>query len=185
MPASIDIEHIRNILYSWPEIAMILLYNNFYDKLIRIADIHTRDRQASEDVLQEVFADVWRRHKEIGQKKDESIQRYLIKAVQYHSITHYKKRVKTSEQETQYFYANETNPPEYSVEASIIADESRRFLRLIVGTLPPREKECFLMQIDGMRVKEIARRLGITVKAVERSLTSARKRLRGFSGVVL
>src|SRR5688572_501766 len=100
MSASINNDHFRNTLYSWPEIALILLYENFYHKLLRIADMHTRDRQASEDVLQEVFVDIWKRHKQIGQRRDEPIERYLVKAVQYHSITHYRNRVRTAERET-------------------------------------------------------------------------------------
>lgn len=183
MSASFNNAHIRNLLESWPEMAIVLLYDNFYDQLLRIADIHTQERQSSEDVLQEVFAEVFKRHKEIAQKRDEPILRYMIKAVQFHSISHYRHRVSVSARETQYFYSQIDPEGDYSADRNIISHERKRFLRLIVGTLPPREKECFLMQLDGMRVKDIARRLSISVKAVEANLTSARKRLRAFSGV--
>ena len=181
MPASIDNELFRNLLLSWPEKALVLLYQEYYDSFIRIADLHTRDRSVSEDVLQEVFADIWRKHKSLGQKRDESIQSYLIKAVEYHSITLYKKNTKNAERETQFYYSNVSNLSESPAEAGIIAAEKQSFLRLILATLPPRERECLSLQVDqAMSVKDIARRLGITKKAVERSLTSAKKRLKKF-----
>ena len=181
MSAFIDNNDFRKILKTWRESAIILLYNNFYDRLILVADMYTRDRHVSEDVVQEVLVDVWKRHEEISQMQDEPIERYLIKAVQNHSITHYKRLVKKSEGETQYFYFNSQYSSEYPAESEMVSDERRRILRLVLATLPPRERECFMMQAhQGMRVKDIARRLGITVKAVERNLTSARKRLRRF-----
>lgn len=181
MPVSINNELFRNLLFSWPEKALVFLYDDFYDSLIRIADMHTHDRKAFEDVLQEVFADVWQKHKSLGQQRDQSIQTYLIKAVEYHSISLYKKNAKTAERQTQYFNAHRANFFEYPAEASIISAEKQSFIRLILATFPLRERECLLLQIDhGMTVKEIARRLGITKKAVERSLTSAKKRLKKF-----
>lgn len=181
MPASINNELFRNLLFSWPEKALVLLYQEHYDSLIRVADMHTHDRHASEDVLQEVFADVWQKHKTLGQQRNESIQNYLIKAIEYHSISYYKNNTKKAERERQYFYANPGNTHEYPAEAGIISAEKQSFLRLIVGTLTPREKECLLLQIDyRMPVKDIAARLGITKKGVERNLTSAKKRLKKF-----
>jgi len=165
--------------------AMVLLYNNYYDSLIRIADMHTHDRQASKDVLQEVFADVWQKHKLLGKQRDESIQHYLIKAVQNHSISFHNKKAKKEEHEREYFYSQSNNLTENPAEASIISTETQLFIRVMLGTFPLRERQCLLMQIDhGMRVNEIAQRLGISKKSVERALTCARKRLKKFGGVI-
>jgi RNA polymerase sigma factor (sigma-70 family) len=181
MPASINNEFFRNLLFSWPEKALALLYQEYYHKLIRVADMHTHNRQASEDVLQEVFADIWQKHKILGRLRNQSIQTYLIKAIEYHSITSYKRNSKKGERERQYFYDTAGSALEYPAEAAIISKEKHTFIRLVIGTLPPREKECLLLQIDyRMSVADIARRLGISKKAVERNLTSAKKRLRKF-----
>src|SRR5688500_2561886 len=176
----IDNEQFRNHLYSWPEKALVFLYDHYYDQLIRIADMHTQDRGASEDVLQEVFADVWQKHKVLGQQRSESIQAYLIKAVAYHSITFYKKKSKAAGRQLEYLYDNRSNLFQ-SAEAEMISAEKRTFARMILGTFPLRERQCLLMQIDEeMSVKDIAKRLHVSNKAVERSLSSARKRLKRF-----
>ena len=66
-----------------------------------------------------------------------------------------------------------------SVEANIIELEISREIREIISTFPRREKECLLMKIDKeMTTEQIAVELNVSKKAVERSVTSANKRLR-------
>lgn len=178
MSTSINDEHFRNTLYSWPEMGLILLYENFYWRLLRIADIYTRDRQSSEDVVQEVFLDIWRRHKQVGAKRGEPLERYLVKAVQYSSIVHYKKRVKSQKREKEYYYSNFSAVDDDALERRPINDQG--LMKLIAETFPSRERECLLLRMDGVPIEDIARKLGVTKKAVERSLTSARKRFKRF-----
>lgn len=180
MSASINDEHFRNTLYSWPEIGIILLFKNFYHRLLAIADIYTRDRHSSEDVVQEVLVDIFRRHKEVGRMRSEPLEKYLVKAVQYRSISHYKKRVRLAEQETQYYYATAEIGREAPAEAPAEEDKQEKLMELIATTFPPRERDSLLLKMEGHSVEEIGRRLGITRKGVERNLTSARKRFKRF-----
>jgi RNA polymerase sigma-70 factor (ECF subfamily) len=185
MANAIDNEEFRNTLFSWPEVAMVLLYKNYFHSLIRIADMYTHNRQASEDVLQEIFADVWQKHKILGRQREGSIQAYLIKAVHNHAISLYRKKIKADAGEKEYFYANSESSPDYPAEACVIRTETEQFIRVILGTFPLREKQCLMLQIDhDMPVKVIAKKLGISKKSVERALTSARKRLRTFGSVL-
>jgi RNA polymerase sigma-70 factor (ECF subfamily) len=135
----------------------------------------------SEDVLQDVFTDVLVRHREIGRPRGESVIGYLIKAVTNHSISLYRKKTRAVGRETEYYYTSARGGQENPIESAIISKERQSFLRLIIGTLPPRQKECMLLRVyQEMSTKEIARRLGITKKAVEWNLDSARKRLQRF-----
>jgi RNA polymerase sigma-70 factor (ECF subfamily) len=181
MSPFIDSEEFRNLLYSWPEKAMRSIYDHVYDDLVRIADMHTHSRALSEDAMQDVFSDIFLRHREIGRARGESILGFLIRAVTNHSITLYRKSSRALQGETEYYYACVDGVHENSAELAIIEQDRQSFLRVILGTLPPREKECMLLRVDhGMSVKEIARRLGITMKAVEWNLRSARNRLKRF-----
>lgn len=171
----------RNLLLSWPEKAIAYLYEHYYDHFLRIADMHTHDRNMSEDAIQEVFIDIAQRHRELGQPSDQHIQTYLIRAVTNHSITLYKKGLRSNIRDTQYFYDNESARAEKSADTGLMASEKRSFLRIVIGTLPPREKECLLMQMDEhLRAREIARRLGLSVKTVEGYLSSAHNRIRKY-----
>lgn len=181
MSPFIDSEEFRNLLYSWPEKAIRSIYDHSYEDLIRIADMHTHSRMLSEDALQDVFTDVLMRHKEIGRPRGESVTGYLIKAVTNHSISLYRKKTRALGRETEYYYTSARGVHENPIESAIISKERQSFLRLIIGTLPPRQKECMLLRIDlEMSTKEIARRLSITKKAVEWNFATARKRLQRF-----
>jgi RNA polymerase sigma-70 factor, ECF subfamily len=182
MSAFIDTDEFRNTLYSWPQKVIRYLYEDYYDLLLKIADMHTHDRSLSEDAVQEVFTDISQRHRELGRKHDQPFHTYLIRAVTNHAITMYRKNLRSNMRDTRYFYTTQsTSPPEKNAEAKMIAAEKRSLLRIVVGTLPPREQECFLMQTEqNLKVKEIARRMGITPKTVEWHLTNARKKLRKY-----
>ena len=182
MSSFIDTDEFRNLLYSWPEKAIPYLYEHHYDGLIRIADVHTHDRSLSEDAVQDVFTDIAQRHKELGANQGQPFHAYLIKAVTNRSVTLYQKDLASNIRHTRYYYDNQRiSGPEKNVETKIIAAERRSLLKLVIGTLPPRERECILMQTEqNLKVKEIARRLGITPKTVEWNLTEARKKLRKY-----
>ena len=66
-----------------------------------------------------------------------------------------------------------------AVEEDLMAAELNREIESVVETLSPRCREVFLMsRLHGMRNKEIAKALGISEKAVEKSMTKALKVLR-------
>ncbi len=182
MSTFIDTPEFRNTLYSWPEKIIAYLYEDYYDRLVKIADMHTHDRATSEDAVQEVFTVISERHRELGKLHDQPFHAFLIKAVTNHSITLYRQGIRNNIRDTRYFYFTQaTYFCEKSAEANIIAAEKTSLLKVVVGMLPPRQRECFRMQTEQkLKVKEIARRLGITRKTVEYNLTAARKSLRKY-----
>lgn len=181
MSAFIENERLKNLLFSWPKEAMEFLYDFYFDNFIIISEKYTHDRETSEEIVQDVFFNVWKNHKVVGQDRGESIQSYIIKAVEYKSISFYYRKEKANASQAQYLNANGNNFIEHPTEFHIISAEKNLYVRLILSTFPQRERECLLLQIDhGMSVKEIARQLNISKKAVERSLTSARKRLKKY-----
>jgi len=64
--------------------------------------------------------------------------------------------------------------------ARVLHDESRRMLREAVSELPPRMRQCVELRIDrGLKYREIAVVLKVTVDTVKTQLHQARQRLRG------
>lgn len=183
MPTSFNNANIRKLLEARPRQAILLLYEEYYYQLIWIAYRHTHNRQDSDDVIQEVFVDLFKRHKQISRMSDEPIVNYLIKAVRNRAISQYRQKMRLSMRETQYYHAHGKTGDEYAPDRDLISNERAASLSLVVARLSDREKESFLMQLEGVRVKDIAERLSISVKAVERNLTRAKKRLRAFLGV--
>lgn len=176
-----DNERFRKLLLSYPGKAIQFLYDLYYESLVKISEKLTHNRKASEDVVQETFIHVWEKHQWLGQQHDKSIQHYLIKVVRNKSISFYKKNLRENESHAKYHDGSLASLIEYSTEANIIELEKRTDIRQVIFTFPQREKECLLFSIDeDMGAEQIAERLKISKKAVERSLTSAHKRLRKY-----
>ena len=181
MPGAINNERFRKLLLSSPGTAIEILYHGYYSSLLNIAKYLTQDNAVSEDIVQEAFIHVWQNHKQLGQFHTRSIQHYLVKVVRYKAISHYKEVVRTSKRKKMFLNGQVHNRTEPSVETNLIALEIRREIRQLIATFPPKEKECLLMKLDEeMTVDQIAARLNVSDKAVERSLTSANKRLRKY-----
>ena len=181
MLASSQNDRFRNLLLSWPEKAVRILYESYYDSLLIISQRFTHDLNASEDIVQETFTHVWQHHKSLGQQRSQSIQYYLVKVVKNKSITVYKQRMRLESNQAR--YANQKNQSliDFPTEADIISLETNVCFRLIVDTFPRRERECLMLRFDSeLSVEEIANELSISKKAVERSITSAKKRLRRY-----
>lgn len=171
-------ERLKNLLFSWPDKAVELFYEWYFDRLVSVSLKYTCDEKASEDIVQETFFNVWQKHKELAQNEKLSVYRYLYGIVRHKSIDAYWRNIEVGE--LQAAYLEDTDTTSLSAELRIIVGEKREHLRGIIATFPRMEKECLLMQLDGIPVAEIARHFGVTVKAIERSLTCAKKRLRQY-----
>ncbi len=177
----VDEARFRNLLLSFPAKAIAFLYDQHYHSLIKIARSLTHDHKASEDIVQETFVHVWENHKRLGEHHERSIQHYLVRVVKNKSISHYKRTLERHEQKALYLNGQRLAARDHSIETEIIQSEISREIRRVIVTFPKREKECLLMKMDEeMTLEQMAERLNVSKKAVERSLTSANKRLRQY-----
>jgi RNA polymerase sigma factor (sigma-70 family) len=181
MSGILDNERFRKLLFSYPGKAIEFLYQFYYHRLLNISNRLTQNKKVSEDIVQEAFVLVWEKHKELGQHHEKSIEHYLVRVVKNMSITYYKKNYRLQESQIKYMNGNRFVSIEHSVEINVIEAEIYHELRNTIASFPKRERECLFMKIDDeMNNDQIAASLKVSVKAVERSLTSARKRLRMY-----
>lgn len=173
-------DEFKTLLLAWPNRAIQYLYDLHHRGLLKASQQRTHNREAAEDIVQDAIADLWEKHHELARKDDVSIDPYLYTIVRNRSITFYHRMVRLRESvfdETQFV------PPED--EAGIDDHMIHKLLELL-ATFPAREQQCVVMKyFQEMTYDEIARELGTKKKAVERSLTSARKRLRRSKGKLL
>jgi RNA polymerase sigma-19 factor, ECF subfamily len=177
----IDNKRFRNLLRSYPTGAIQLLYDLYYTSLKRIAWKLTHDENASEDIVQEAFLHVWEHSKKLSEHHERSIEHYLVRIVKNRSISHFKKKKPFSLEDSKNAPAHHYAIEDESLE-TMLKEEVIQEMRNIINTFPRRERECMLMRLDEeLTPDEMANRLNITRKAVERSLTSAKKRLRKWA----
>ena len=179
-----DPDRLRLLLRSHPESAINLLVKHYRDSLVNIARTFTNDVNLARDIVQETFAHVWEKHKSLSQDHEKTIDNYLVQVVRYKSISAFKKNLKISDLKQQYIKEQPTS--DESIDSRLIKAEIISTVRQLISTFPSKERQCLELKIDQeLTNAQIAEKLNVSVKAVERSLTSAYKRLRRQASVYL
>jgi RNA polymerase sigma-70 factor (ECF subfamily) len=179
MSEAFDNDRFRKLLLKLPVKAIELLYDHYYDSLLLLARNLTKDEIASKDVVQDTFTHIWEMREQLSKSHERSIEHYLVRVVKYKSITYYHQLKREIVEKRKLVNGHEFSRTEKSIEEKIIRQEVVQQVRELISSFPNRERECLLMRLeDEMQYSQIAEKLGITQKAVERNLTSAYKRLR-------
>jgi RNA polymerase sigma-70 factor (ECF subfamily) len=163
-----------------------VVFRTYYNLLCNYASTFTRDADASEDLVQDLFVKIWEQRR--GLLKEASIRYYLFTAVRNNCIT-WLRREKLSA--TVQWTDNETIADTICFLEEPAGEEmdEKLLLKQAIARLPPKCREVFLLsRVGKLSYKEIATNLDISTKTVENQLGKALKMLRAFlkeSGVVL
>lgn len=130
--------------------------------------------EKARDCAQDAFAKLWDNCKSVSIEKAKSYLFTVANRLFLDDAAHQKVVLKFQVREGGKEAKLETNP-EYLYRES----EFKESLEQAISSLPDRQREVFLLsRIDKMPNREIAEALGISVKAVEKNITSALKSLR-------
>ncbi|RYZ53371.1 MAG: RNA polymerase sigma-70 factor [Sphingobacteriales bacterium] len=148
------------------------LFLDYYDRLRYYAFTIIKDENNAEEIIQNVFCRLWEKRDEIRIKQ--ATQAYLYRSVFNESMNLMKKeKLRTA-------YQAATSKQEDGIDAqnpdlkkmSAIAGE-------VVNSLPEQCRTIFqLSRMEDLKYREIAERLGISVKTVETQMSKALKILR-------
>jgi len=178
MPESFNNQRFRKLLQTVPDKAIEYLYETYYDSLYRVSLRHTNDQLASADIVQEALIHVWEKHRSLSNPHEHPIEYYLVRIVMNRSISHLRLM---RNNKFHSLNGEEILGFEKPREDQLVQEEFSLELRRVISTFPKRERQCLLMRLDKeMSVAEMAKNLRISEKAVERSITSANKRLRKY-----
>lgn len=177
MSGPLNNHELRKLLLSLPGKAVRILCDQYYPALLKIAFSLTHDHEAAKDIVQETFCHIWKNARRLGAEQERSIQHYLVRVVRNRSISYYHEVNAQSREKAR--IAGTLQRHERSPELGYLQLEYAQEIRDMIARFPQRERECLALKLDEeLSNPEISARLGVGIKAVERSLTSARKRLR-------
>ena len=160
-----------------------LVFDTFYPRLLRFAESYVGDRFEAENILQDVFLRLW--EKRASLPADLNLQAYLLTMVKNQCMDFLRHRQvvmqhfvdwETVQQQEASFncYALSRFDPE-----AIDAESVERLVEKAISELPDQCRKVFeLSRFDGLKYKEIAERMGISVKTVETHISHALKILR-------
>jgi len=156
------------------ETAFTEIYHQYWKLLFSVAANKLNNLADAEEVVQDVFADLWKRRAEIDIRQ--SLKSYLAAAVKFqvYSLLYKRHRQRAFEQSLQQD-TSATSHVEEQYNLKVLQEK----LQQTAAQLPERCRLVYELSRDaGLSNKEIAQSLDISEKTVENQMTKALKSLR-------
>lgn len=162
---------------SGDEMAFELLFRKYYVQLCTFANRFTSNTAESEEIVQEVFLNIWKKRSQL--KLEEELRPYLYKSVQnlcFNFIQH-QKIVDNYYSVIDVVYNNRSE--NFDTYESVLFAELQGKVDDAISSLPKECRRIFQMsRKDGLKYTEIAEKLDISVKTVETQMSRALVKLK-------
>lgn len=146
------------------------LYFRYAEPLFGFLWRRLSQRELAEDLVQELFAKVWRNRANLDPAQ--SIKAYLYQAANNLMIDHLRRKNPD-------LGAVEVMPEHSTVDVDEVQFEKRDQIQKALADLPDAQRNVFLLsRFEGLKYHEIASVLDISVKTVETHMNRALKKLR-------
>lgn len=154
------------------EVAFSQLFERHWDKLLDTSYRVINDKEMAQDIVQEVFMDIWNKKENLN---IENIEAYLHQATRYSVFRHIKKSKMIIED----FDFNESPLEINTTEEQLDFQEISSRLEHTIGQLPEQCQRVFrLSRYENLSNKQIASQLNISVRTVEGHISKALEMLR-------
>ncbi|MDA3929259.1 MAG: RNA polymerase sigma-70 factor [Prolixibacteraceae bacterium] len=151
-----------------------LLFKTYYAPLCLFAHKYIYDQDECEEVVQAFFLKLWESRKTINITT--SVKSYLYSSVRNRCLN-YIKHLKIK-QEYQSEMVNSPAKNNFDSNTFLEIDLIEK-INQCIDSLPPRRKEIFILSREhGLKYREIAEQLGLSIKTVEAQMGQALKDLR-------
>jgi RNA polymerase sigma-70 factor (family 1) len=161
------------LLRDGDEAAYIEIYRRNWKRMYNSAYKRIKDRCQCEDLVQNVFTDLWERRKEV---QIGNLQAYLYTAVRFQVI---KFSTRSANVSSFAEVMDHTIVTATGADAPLLETELHELFRLWIATLPEKRREIFqLHYLENLPTDKIADMLGISQKTVQNQLAVASNALR-------
>lgn len=162
------------LLKNGDEKAFTTLYRLYWSKVYNFSRLYLSSITEVEEVVQEVFVKVWETRDFL--RADDNFKGYLFIITRNLIFNQFRKSFNENAYKLTVLSAAMDY---YDMEDELSAADLKEFIKRMVGELPPRQQEVFKMSRDEhLTYKEIATRLNISEKTVERHINEAIKFLK-------
>lgn len=152
-----------------------ILFKQHHEELCNLAYTITKNEDAAKDIVQDVFIKLWKNKDEIVFQ--DQIKHYLFRAVSHSSLNYIRFNKKIVSLPTQETFSNLFIAPVDN--ENIEFTELERRVHESIEKLPPKCKAIYLLsRHEGLKYREIADALGLSIKTVENQMGIALEKLR-------
>ena len=175
MNKSDDFSHLGERIANDDQLAYRQLFIQFYNKLSRFVMGFTKSKELTEEIVSDVFINVWRRRKNIQEIMN--LKLYLYVSAKNITFNYLKKLHRENLADLDSVEI-EPEDPFSDPGAAMITHEMNLKLKAAINELPPRCKLIFtLIKEDGLTYKQTATLLSISESTVENQLSIALKKI--------
>ena len=154
---------LRSIALHDDEVAFRYLFEHYYPSLCLFAKRFIDDRETREDIVQEVFFRLWDKRKQITVTS--SAQNYLLTSVRNLCLNYLRRQEVQQPFEESLF----DQPDDEEGDRLIQLRELEEQLAQALAQLPPEYRLAFeLNRMEGKSLEEVAQRMGVSTRTVER-----------------
>lgn len=158
------------------ELMLAELYKLFHKRLQHFARAITRSDVIAEEVVDDVFVKLWSRREKINEIDNLTV--YLYIAVKNQSLNALSRKAEQLVTESFDYLDIEIEEAIGDPAELMITEEIMRRMQKSVDDLPPRCKMIFkLVREDGLKYKEVAQILNISVNTIDVQMAIAVKRI--------
>ncbi len=151
------------------------VFESHAEHLINFMYYKSGNRQQSEDLMQDAYGKLWEQCSKVSIEKAKSFLFTVANNLFLNQVKHSKVVLKF---EQRGHSDRNDESPEFLLEEA----EFKLKLEAAIAALPEGQREVFLMnRIDKLKYKEIAEKLGVSVKAIEKRMHKALAALRKTS----
>ena len=153
------------------EVAFGELFKLYYPRLLLFTEAILKSRELAEEAVEDVFLRLWENRKVLTAVN--KLNYYLLVAAKHKALDYLEKMKKQAiisldDMEVE-FGDMAVNP-----ENTLISAECVRIIQTIINDLPPRCKLMFrLVKEDGLKYREVADLLNVSIKTVETQISLA------------
>lgn len=170
-----SITELLDLLSKSDDAAFTEIYNRFWEKLLFVAGIKCRDLGIAEEIVQEIFLDIWKRRTELH--IEGNFEHYLAVCVKYKVINAQAKLKKFKD--FQHSSSHPLSIVDNSTEQWLDFEDLKDRLSELVDSLPDKCRITYQLSKEaGLSHREVAMHMNISEKGVEANLARAMKLLR-------
>jgi RNA polymerase sigma-70 factor (ECF subfamily) len=161
------------------------LFHRYYGILCHYAAQQIKNEAEAEEIVQELFVRLWKKREKI--QIDTSLKNYLFRAVKNQSLNYIQhNQIKNQYAQKVIHETDAVNTDESNYTETGLLQKIEESINL----LPEKRQEIFrLSRQQGLKYREIAEKLNISVKTVETQMGLAiktlREKLKHYSGILL
>lgn len=149
-----------------------VLFDMHFDAIRRYLYFRSGDRVVSTDLAQDTFLRIWEKQLDLDASRDVGL---LYKIAGDLFVSHFRRDKRSREILKELRFDAEEMSPEYDLQAKELQAKYEK----ILAHMPEKQRVVFLMsRLEDLSYREIADRLALSVKAIEKRMTAALALLR-------